>query len=187
MFLFPDKVWGQYLLGALEPMVYDYNWFESGDMQTWEASEAFRLIIEQAPYNLLPSEVPAPYWDSDEDVDDDAPADDQSWYGYVEDPEAPIGELTFFESAVIWGFTGFVAFATLEVGAAPAVAFHTLAERWVLAWKRNDVGEAFRVIVDGAEVGRVDTESYAEGDIVEMAVVGDPELTTHDILIVQVG
>lgn len=175
--------WIPVMMGALDQLMLPSTWEGTDDEKTLALNRVANLkdIIAKASVRT----VPAPYWDSDADVDDSAPADDQHWYGYVTDPEAPPGELTFVESAAIWLFTGFVAFATLEVGAAPAVAFHTLAKRWVLAWKRGDVGEVIRVIVDGAEVGRVDTSAAAPGDIVRLSVVGDPANDEHDILLIQ--
>lgn len=52
LFLFEDKEWSQWILGALEPLAYAYNYYESGDLTTDEAAEAFRVIVQQAPYNL---------------------------------------------------------------------------------------------------------------------------------------
>lgn len=130
--------------------------------------------------------IPTPFWDDAADVDDQESAEEQTWYGYVTDPEADPEELTFIENAAIWTFTGFIAFASWEVGFAPAVVFHTIAPRFVLAWKRGDVGEIIRVIVDGAEAGTVDTTSAAEGELVEFNVVADQDLEEHELILVQV-
>lgn len=130
--------------------------------------------------------IPTPYWDDAADVDDQLSAEEQVWYGYVADPSAEPEELTFIENAAIWAFTGFIAYASWEVGFAPAVVFHTIAPRFVLAWKRGDVGEIIRVIVDGAEAGVVDTTDAAEGELVEFNVVADQSLETHELLLVQV-
>src|SRR5882762_7630820 len=75
LFYFPDDTWAQWVLGALEPMTVGYNWYESGDLDVDEAAEAFRLIIQQAPYNLLEPNVPTPFWDEDsgDDADDEQP------------------------------------------------------------------------------------------------------------------
>jgi len=59
LFLFEDKEWAQWILGALEPLAYAYNFYESGDLSPDEAAEAFRLIIQDAPYNLKTCANPA--------------------------------------------------------------------------------------------------------------------------------
>lgn len=52
---FQDETWAQYALGALKVLTVAYNWYESGDLDVDEAAEAFRLIVQQAPLNKLPS------------------------------------------------------------------------------------------------------------------------------------
>lgn len=52
MFLFNDPTFAQWLLGALEPLVYEYSWYKSGDLEPDEAAEIFREIVQDAPYNL---------------------------------------------------------------------------------------------------------------------------------------
>lgn len=131
--------------------------------------------------------IPTPFWDEAQDVDDEETPELQTWYGYVTDPEEDPEELTFVENAAIWAFTGFIAFASYEVGFAPAIVFHTIAPRFVLAWKRGDVGEVIRIIIDGADVGEVDTTDAAPGELVEYNVVGDQSLEEHELIIVQVG
>jgi len=59
LFLFDDKEWAQYILGALEVLQYGYNWYQSGDLSPDEAAEAFRLIVQDAPYNLRTCPNPA--------------------------------------------------------------------------------------------------------------------------------
>jgi len=128
--------------------------------------------------------VPTPFWDEAQDLDDEMPADDQIWYGEVDDPEAPPEEITFIDNAAIWLITGFVAYAG-DIGA--AIFFHTIAPRFVLAWKRGDVGEIIRVIIDSADYGTVDTGTVDVGEIVQLNVLPDPELESHDILLVKVS
>ena len=131
--------------------------------------------------------IPTPFWDEAGDVDDQEEPETQTWYGHITNPEAEPEELTFVENAAIWAFTGFIAFASYEVGFAPAIVFHTIAPRFVLAWKRGDVGEIIRVIIDGAEAGEVDTTSASVGDLVELNVVGDQDLSEHELILVQTG
>lgn len=174
--------------GALSELTKPYNWEQVGTMTPDEAAELMTSIL-LGYYNSEcgDSDVPTPYWDEDTDVDDHEPADMQNWYGYVTDPEAAPGELTFFENAAIWAMTGFLAVATWEVGAAPAILFHTIAPRFTLAMRRGDVGEIIRILVDGEEAARVDTSSAAPGEVVRAPIVGDPTLSTHELMIVQVS
>lgn len=187
LFYFPDGLWAQYLLGALRALVYEYNWYEAGGMMPDEASEAFRLIIQEAPYNLLTDTTPTPFWDEDTDVDDDFPADAQPWYGTVSDPTVSQDELTFVENALVWAFTGFIAAATFEVGAAPAILFNTVAKKMVIANRRGDIGAIIRIWIDGSMAAEVDTSSYTEGDVIRTTIIGNPDLSTHDLAIVQVS
>ncbi len=59
LLLFDDKEWAQWILGALEPLAYAYNFYESGDLSPDEAAEAFRVIVQEAPYNLKTCANPA--------------------------------------------------------------------------------------------------------------------------------
>jgi hypothetical protein len=77
-----------------------------------------------------------------------------------------------------------VAAPTLAGAAAAAIAFHTLANRFVLAFNRGDLREQFRVIIDAQDYGTVDTGDLSTGDIVEMTVNGLDGTDSHDILIV---
>lgn len=164
---------------------------------TWAGDHDEIILAQNRANNLLvalqtpvtpPEDVPAPYWDDSDDVDDSLPADAQPWYGTVSDPEAPPAELDFVENAAIWALTGFLAVATWEVGFAPAILFHTIAPKFVLATKRGDLGEIIRILVDGEEAARVDTSSAAPGDIIRTPIVADPAITSgHDIAIIQVS
>lgn len=59
LLLFPDKEWAQYALGALDLLTVAYNWYEAGDLDTEEAAEAFRVIVQEAPYNTRSCQNPA--------------------------------------------------------------------------------------------------------------------------------
>lgn len=128
--------------------------------------------------------VPTPFWDDETDLGDQAPEDEQAWYGEVTDPDAPPDEITFVENVAIWTIAGFLAYSG-NIGA--AVFFTTIAPRFVLAWRRGDVGELIRVVVDAADYGTVDTTPYAEGDIITMDIVADPDLSTHAMYLMKVG
>lgn len=45
-----DNEWAGLILGAAQLLSYTYNWYQWGDMTPDEASEAFRQIVDQAPY-----------------------------------------------------------------------------------------------------------------------------------------
>ncbi len=52
VFRFPnDNEWAGILLGALETLTKEYNWYEWGSISPAEAAETWRTIIEAAPYN----------------------------------------------------------------------------------------------------------------------------------------
>jgi hypothetical protein len=135
----------------------------------------------------VPADIPTPFWDEDQDVNDEFPSETQPWYGYVTDPEAAPGELTLVEQSSIWAFTGFLALATWEIGAAPAVLFNTIAPSFVLAVRRGDVGEIVRILVDGQDAAQIDTTAMTEGDVVYQTIIADPAFETHDLMIVQVS
>jgi hypothetical protein len=176
LFLFDDPLWLQYILGACKPLCFDYNWYEAGDLSPDEASEAFRLIIEQAPYNLINPDAPAPYWDDADDADGEAPPDTQTWYG-------DIVSGSFVENIENWAIAGFIAAAGQP---AAAVYFLTIAPRFRLAWKTGDVGGIVRVFIDAEDYGTVDTYSASAG-VTTMDVVPTNEADTHSILLVKEG
>ena len=186
LFLFPDDTWAQWVLGALEDMVYEDNWYEAGDMTPAEAAEAFRQIIEQAPYNLNPSKVPTPFWDDESDVEDEETIEMQPWYGQVSNPEAPAGELDFVESVALWLITGIVAIATFEVGGvAPAMLFHTTVEKFIILQKRGDAAQTIRFVIDGEDATFVNTAPYSPGDIIETPIATPVTGGDHTLMIIQ--
>lgn len=187
--------WFELLTTAVSALTDEWRWYQSGSMSPAEAAAAWEAILDDIWLNIADEvcpdaqdSVPTPFWDEDTEVDDQADVDEQSWYGYVTDPEADPAELDFVENAAIWAMTGFLAAATWELGAAPAILFHTIAPRFVLAMRRGDVGEVIRILVDGEEVARLDTTDTGVGDVVEVPIVADPSITAgHDLMIVQVS
>jgi len=183
-----NPAWTQVLMAACDQLLQYSSWQGNHDAKILAVNRAEILkILLQQPVDVS-DEIPAPYWDTEEDVDDSLPPEEQDWYGYVESATAPPGDMTFVQSAVIWILTGFVALVlspTLPVGAAAAVTFRTLATRFTLAFNRGDIGEQFRVIIDAEDYGTVDTEALAVGDIVELTVDGLADIPEHDILIVR--
>jgi hypothetical protein len=176
LFLFPDPLWAQYILGACRALVYERNWYEAAEMTPQEAADAFEAIIQQAPYNLINPDVPAPYWDDAEDSDDEAPPDTQIWYG-------DIVSGSFVENVENWAIAGFIAAAGQP---AAAVYFLTIAPRFRLAWKTGDIGGIVRVFIDAEDYGTVDT-SAPEPGLVTMDIIPTTEADTHTVLLVKEG
>ncbi len=175
--------WGPVLSAACEQLTQYASWIGTDDEKKLAVNRATNLeILLRTP--LAASQVPAPFWDDGTDVEAQEPADTQTWYGEVDNPEAPANEMTFRENAVIWLLTGFVAVSATP---AAAIAFRALANRFVLAVKRDDLGEIWRVIVDANDYTTVDTSTAVPGDIVEIPVNGLPDASYHDILLVKVS
>jgi len=181
--------WSPVLAAACNQLLQYYSWLGDTDGKVLAVNRANNLKIQlQVPVDVGEREYPTPYWDDETSVDDEAPTDEQTWYGQVTNPTAPPGELTFVENAVIWLLSGFVlvAAAPTIIGAAPAaIFFRTVAVRFTLAFNRGDIREIFRVVIDAIDYGTVDTDALAVGDIIELNVDGLAELPTHDILIVR--
>lgn len=190
VFSIPDSAqWLGTFMGALLPLIDPETWQQGGTLTPDEAADEALEIIWQAysPYAQSPTcfSVPTPFWDEAQDVDDQVGVDDQIWYGEVDDPDAPPDEINFIDNAAIWVITGFIAYSG-NIGA--AIAFNTVAPRFVLAWRRGDVAEVIRVIIDAADYGTVDTSTVAAGEIIELSILpADQELTSHDILLVKVS
>jgi hypothetical protein len=182
-----NPAWTQVLMAACDQLGQYSAWVGDEDEKKLAVNRAQVLKwLLQKPVDIT-EEVPAPYWDSDEDVDDEEPADEQEWYGMVTNPTAPADELTFVENAVIWIFTGFIALVlapALPAGVAAGLAFRTLATRFTLAFRRGDIIEQIRIIIDAQDYGEVNTGDVAVGEIIEINIDGLEDLSAHDILLV---
>lgn len=177
----PD--WIPVVEGALDQLLLASTWKGTDDEILLALGRATNLKMLVGAADV--GEVETPFWDDEEDVDDDAPADDQPWYGEVTNPSAPAGELTFVENALLWAFTGLVAIATFEVaGVAPAIFFHTSVEKFIILQKRGDVAETIRFVVDGQDMKYVDTSPYAPGDIISTEIITPQTGGAHDLLII---
>lgn len=179
--------WQAVVMGAVELLSNPANWqqFEGG-IERDEAAERVRQMVSEA-YALAETgscdaEVQCPYWDDATDVGDDMSAEDQTWYGEITNPADPPAELDFVENLAVWAFTGLVALATPELGFAPAILFHTVAQKFLIAQKAGDLAAITHIVLDGGEVARVDTTGRT-GEIIETPVIGDPTLDAHDLLI----
>lgn len=177
-------------MGALWALALPYSWqqFEGGIDRDAAAARA-QAMIEDA-YETLDlgcpvSTIDTPYWDDDEDVDDEEDIETQEWYGYVEDAEAPPGELLFVEDAAIWALTGLLAVGT---GVLPlAIAFRTIAPKMVIAVRTGDLDSIIRIIIDGEEASRVNTAGHSPGEIINVPVIGNPDNETHQIYLIKAG
>lgn len=181
-----SSAWYAVIMGCLQLLTDERNWqqFDGGITPSDAAAQA-QLIVDEAYESqcVTPDIVPAPFWDSATDADDELTPEDQIWYGEVIDPEAAPGELTFVENAGIWVLTGFIAYSG-DIGA--AIAFHTIAPAFVLAWRAGDVGEIFRIVVDAADFGTVDTTGHT-GEVMRSYIYADRDLDGHDIMLIKVS
>jgi hypothetical protein len=183
-----NPAWSKVLAAACDQMLQFPSWIGDDDEKKLAVDRALTLkILLQTPVYVPEREVPAPYWDDDADVDDEEPVETQEWYGEVTNPTAPADELTFVENAVIWIFTGFIALVlspALPAGVAAGLAFRTLATRFTLAFRRGDIREQIRIVIDAKDYGEVDTADVDVGEIIEVKVNGLEDADFHDILLV---
>lgn len=183
--LVPDSpAFRESVSGALLELTHSWNWEQYGTMTPDEAASAMLEIYNDYMLNgeCTSSEIPTPFWDDATDLDDQEPAGAQSWYGYVDEPDAEPAEITFFESAAIWTITGLLAISG-NVGA--AILYHTIAPRFAVAVRTGDVGEIIRILFDGEEQARIDTAAHPANSVVRVPVVGDASLSTHELLIIK--
>lgn len=175
--------WQQVLLAAVDQLLNPYTWQGDHDEVITALNRATNLKdMLQIPVRSMPT----PFWDTEDDVEDEEPADMQPWYGEVTNPTAPAGELDFVENAALWIITGIVAIATFEAGGlAPAIFFRTSVEKFILVQKRGDTAATIRYVVDGEDMKFVNTAPYAPGDIIETPIVTPQTGGTHELMIIQ--
>lgn len=171
------------LLAAVDQLLNPATWQGEHDEVITALNRATNLKdMLQVPVRFAPT----PFWDDESDLEDEEPADMQPWYGGVTNPTAPAGELDFVENLALWIITGIVGIATFEVGGvAPALAFHTTVEKFIILQKRGDAAATIRFVVDGQDAKFVNTAPYAPGDIIETKIVTPATGGGHDLLIVQ--
>lgn len=97
-------------------------------------------LIDALTLETLQCEIVEPYWD-DPEGDDAASGDDNPAY-------------PFYEDVAVWVIAGFVAYAA---GIGAAVEFWTIAEKFRLAFRKNDKGGIVSIFMDAVEIGSVDT------------------------------
>jgi len=180
--------WSKVLAAACDQLLLPSSWKGTDDEKKLAMARALSLKIQlQEPIEVGEREIPAPYWDSDADVDDEEPVEDQTWYGMVTNPAAAADELTFVENATIWIISAFIALVlspALPAGVAAALTFRTLATRFTLSFRRGDIIEQIRVIIDAKDYGLVDTSTVAEGEIIDLNINGLDAADYHDIMLV---
>lgn len=179
-----DPDWIGLIDGALTTLAEAASWRQVGELTPEETAAAMLdIFIEAWNGGGACTSIQTPFWDTATDVDDQYSPDLQPWYGAVSDPEAPPGELTFVENVAIWAFTGMLAVSGTP---AAAIAFHTVAPAFVLAMRGDDFGEVIRIVVDGYDAATVDTAGHS-GEVLRVPIAGDPSLSEHDILIINMG
>lgn len=178
-----SAAWVEVLMAAVDQLLQYGTWQGTSDDKITAVNRAESLKwMLQEPASVTTG-IPTPFWDEASDVDDEEEPAIQTWYGYVDDPELPPGELTFFEDATIWVFTGFLA---LSGTPAAAILFHTLAPRFTLAMRGGDFGEVIRILMDGQDMATVDTTGMA-GELIEIPIVGDEGISLHDLMLIKVS
>jgi len=183
--------WWAIVVGVLYTLILEWNWQQlEGGLDRDEVAARWQVMLEdalavaEATNNCTLGDIPAPYWDTDSDVDDSLPADIQPWYGRVLDPIAPPGELDFVEDVTLWTFTGFVAFAA---GLDAAIFFKTHIGQFYITIRDTNIVQLVRIVVDGLDMASVTTPGTNSGEI-NVPIVADPTVTTgHDIYIIQAG
>jgi len=175
LFYFPDSEWAQYVLGAVKPLTMGYNWYEAGDMSPDDAAAAFRLIVEEAPYNIRNNEIDAPFWDetSGDDTDDLATRDDQTWYGQWD------GE-TFIESLAYVFLTNFLSSLVTTQG---AIKFLTIPRTFRLLIKQNPHGAKLLLFLDGGLYAVINGYSVVDQvlEVIVKAVAPSMGFMTEDV------
>lgn len=158
-----NPAWTPVLMGACLALLLPSTWEGTHDEKITALNRAATL---QLMLQNDVTEIPAPYWDDEdaEDADDEMPPAEQPWYGQIVIID---DNLTFVENIGFWLIVGFVAYAGTP---AAAIAFYPIARRFVVSFKKHDLGGIIKAFVDGAEVGQADSYSPSSG-VGEMTIV----------------
>lgn len=180
-----SAAWLGVFMGCLMQLTEEENWQQQpGGISAEDAAAAAQDILDSGYDGTChaggPSAIPTPFWDDATETDDEYSIIEQPWYGEVDDPELPADELTFIENAGIWAFTGLLA---LSGTPAAAILFNTSAPSFVLAMRGDDFAQVIRVIVDAHDQATVETTGDPD-ELLQIPLVGDPTLETHDILVI---
>lgn len=170
------------MLAALDQLILFATWDGDDDAQMLAVNRASNLKELIALAIVDPYPYPTPYWDTATDSDDEYPPGALTpWYGVATVTYHSPPDVTFVETLATWVIAGFIAYAG-QPGA--AIAFLTIAPKFVLAFKTGDIGAIVDIIVDGAHIASVDTFSVVDG-IKRLPVFADPDNDTHQIYIVK--
>jgi len=163
--------WWALVVGVLYTLTLEWNWqqFEGGLDRDVAAARWITMLDEAMALAEVGNEcsamVEAPYWDDDDadDADDEAPTDDQPWYGQL-----LTDGFTWQEQLSVWIVTAFVAYAATP---AAAIAFLPVANQFVLEFKTGNLGGIVKIFVNASEVAQVDTYSATAGVIKQPLVL----------------
>jgi len=140
-----NAAWWAIYIGLLYTLTDENAWQQmEGGMSKEDAAIEAQAIFDEAlalaETNVCGTMVEAPYWDdsSGDDADDEAPPNDQPWYGVWD------GE-TFVESMSYWAVTAFLATGISE-GA--AIEFITPLRTFRLTLRKNPHGAKLLVFMD---------------------------------------
>lgn len=160
-FMLPaDGSWEALIMGVVFTLTFPENWqqFEGG-ITRQEAADRWLAVFESGYEPAEVAEVPAPYWEDPEDVDDQLPPAEQTWYGYVSDGN-------FVEDIGVWAVSNFLA-ATLSEKA--AVLYATNQRKIRLAMFDGGLGGVVKVYANEILVKVIDM--LGTGDIREVEVL----------------
>lgn len=148
-------------MGAVMVLREEWVWYQWGATTPAEAAAAWNDIILKA-YEGGCVVVDAPFWDDTDgdDAGDEAPQDEQDWYGVWD------GE-TFVESLAYWAVSAFLA---TGISAGAAIKFITPLRKFRLTLKSNPHGAKLLVLMDSNIFQLVDLFS-AEDALVHVDVV----------------
>lgn len=162
-----SEAWLPVVLGALDQLLLSYTWIGSyAEIQlAQDRAQMLKDIFSESVCAAAPESVPTPYWAEDEDVEDTAPVDIQTWYGHTEGNN-------FVQDAADFVLQGFIA-----VGISPqaAIAYRTFVPRMRVAFRRGEFGGLVNIFVDGVKAIGIDTFLASGSDVKEIALVIDPE------------
>lgn len=170
-----NPAWSKILEGALMQLTEPTTWLGSAaDVLLAQNRANLLQDLLQRPVPCVPVETP--FWDTDSDVDDNATPDDQTWYGRVDDPTVVPTGLTFVEDVALWAFTGLLAFG---VSPGLALAFHTIAPKFVVSIRTGDYLRTIRLFVDGELAATVD--AHGDGSVVDVPIIAEDSDDGHQI------
>jgi len=177
-----DTAWLGLFMGVLAPALNEEAWRKYGELTPEECAHIWQEIFfswQDAPGE----QIDTPFWDNTTDVNDELPADEQPWYGYVIDAATPPTGLDFVTDIALWIITGFVAAGLGGVtGLVPALFFRTQAAKFVLKYQNGvNAGNIIRFFIDGVKL----YEGVDSGidEITDVKIVADPDEDMHDIYI----